>query len=98
MFSFYDFVSFVSEVLRMFGLLIAGVAVGWFTVYAFFNRPWQVQVAVILSGFLLLAVIASSVTGSSTGSFAAGFGGALLVWGLLTSKSGDDDEPPAGED
>ena len=86
MFSFYDFVLFVAEMIQMFGLLVFGIAAGWFTIYAFVNRPWQVQMATVLSAFFLAAAITYSVTASSTGSFTIGFGGAILIWGLLGSK------------
>ena len=98
MFSFYDFMSFVSEMIQMFGLLILGIAAGWFTIYAFVNRPWQVQVASILGAFFLAAAMAYSVAASSTGSFAIGFGGAILFWGLLESRKDAGEENAAEEE
>ena len=94
MFSFYDFLTFLAELIQMFGLLIFGVAAGWFTMYAFRGRPWQLQIAVFLGFFLLAAIISFTTPASGVGSFALGAGGAMLFWGLKVEKKTEDEENP----
>ena len=95
MFSFYDFLTFISELIRLFGLLIFGIAAGWFTLYAFRDRPWQLQIAVFLGLFLLAAVISFSTPASGVGAFALGAGAALLFFGFR--KETKEEEDPLDE-
>jgi hypothetical protein len=92
MFSVYDFLAMLSELFRMFGLLVFGVSAGWFTMYAFRERPWQLQIAVFLGLFLLAAAISFSTSAGGVGAFALGAGAALLFFGLRDTKK-DQDEP-----
>jgi F0F1-type ATP synthase assembly protein I len=93
MFSFYDFLTFISELIRLFGLLIFGIAAGWFTLHAFRNRPWQLQIAVFLGFFALAAVISFSTPASGVGAFALGAGGALLFFGFRKETKEEEDSP-----
>jgi F0F1-type ATP synthase assembly protein I len=92
MFSFYDFLTFLAELLQMLGLLIFGVAAGWFTMYAFRERPWQLQIAVFLGFFLLAAIITYTTPASGVGAFALGSGAAMLFWGVRNQKKSEDEE------
>jgi F0F1-type ATP synthase assembly protein I len=93
MFSFYDFLSFLSELIRLLGLLIFGIAAGWFTMYAFRDRPWQLQIAAFLGFFLLAAVISFSTPASGVGAFALGAGAALLFFGFRKEKDEEGETP-----
>ena len=94
MFSFYDFLTILSELVRMFGLLILGVAAGWFTLFSFRNRPWQLQIAVFLGFCLLLAAFAFSAPAGGMGTFALGTGAAMLFWGLKKEAPPKDESEP----
>ena len=51
---FFELVTFFGGILRLVGLLVFGITVGWFT-WTTFNQPerkWQLQTTVYL-GFLL---------------------------------------------
>jgi F0F1-type ATP synthase assembly protein I len=91
MFSAYDFLTMLSELVRMFGLLVFGVAAGWFTIYAFRERPWQLQIAIVLGFFLLVALISFSTPAGGVGSFALGAGAALLFFGLRDAEKDKDE-------
>ena len=90
---FYDFVTFVGRIIQFVGLLIFGLAAGWFTLYAF-KQPeprWQLQIAVFLGIFLFTALLANSSSPGGLGGFALGLGGGLLYWGVRGGKSPDDE-------
>ncbi|HBX68563.1 MAG TPA: hypothetical protein DEH25_04055 [Chloroflexi bacterium] len=91
MFSFFDFLTFLSQLILLFGLLVFGVAAGWFTLYAFRDRPWQLQIAVFLGFFLLVAALSFSTSASGVGAFTFGSGAALLFWGLKNTREPDDE-------
>ena len=82
MFSIYDFLTILSELFRVFGMLVFGVAAGWFTLFAFRKRPWQLQIAVFLGFFLLAGIISYSSPAGGVGAFGLGAGAAVLFWGL----------------
>ncbi|MCJ7701937.1 MAG: hypothetical protein MUO62_10160 [Anaerolineales bacterium] len=98
MFDFFDLVTFIGGIFRLVGLLVFGVAVGWFTLYAFHQpeRKWQLQVAVYLGLLLLAALILSFTAPGGAGMFVLGAGAALLYWGLKKDeepKPKDETEP-----
>jgi len=86
--NFSDFVSFLGVTLRLIGLLVFGVATGWFTLYAFRQpeRKWQLQIAVFLGFLLMTALTLRFTSAGSAGTFVLGAGGALLYWGRGTKK------------
>ena len=93
MFSIYDFLSVVSELFRVFGLLVFGVAAGWFILFAYKKRPWQLQIAVFLGSFLLAGIIFYSSPAAGVGAFGLGAGAGMLFWGLKDHQGADDDPP-----
>ena len=94
MFSFYEFLNLLAELLSMFGVLIFGVAASWFALYAFRNRPWQLQIAVFLGFFLFVGIVFWVMSSSSVGAFALGSGGALLFWGLREQEKTKEEAEP----
>ena len=87
---FYDITGLFSSLLQFLGLLVFGIAAGWFTLNAFQQpeRHWQLQAAVFLGFFFFVALLAAFTSPGGVGGFALGAGGALLFWGLKT------DSPP----
>jgi hypothetical protein len=84
MYDFYDFVAFIGGIIRTLGLLVFGIAAGWFTLDAFHQpeRKWQLQVAVFLGFFFFSALVIRFASPAGTGMFVLGAGGALLYWGM----------------
>ena len=92
MYEFYDFVAFIGGIIRAIGLLIFGIAAGWFTVDAFRQpeRKWQLQIAVFLGFLLFSALTMWFASPAGSGMYVFGAGSALLYWGM---KKDQDDEP-----
>ncbi len=97
MFDFLDFVSFMGSILRLLGLLVFGISIGWFTLYAFRQpeRKWQLQIAAFLSLLLFTALTLRFTSPGGAGAFVLGAGCALLYWGL---GKGNKPEPPSGSE
>ena len=74
--------------LQTVGMLVFGLASGWFTMYAFKHpeRRWQLQTAVFLGFFVFVALIVKFASPGSTGAYTLGAGVAIIIWGLLKSK------------
>ncbi len=89
---FFDVVAIVGGIVRFFGLLVFGVAAGWFTLYAYRQpeKQWQLQIAVFLGFFLFAGLLARYVSAGGLGGFTLGAGGALLFWGLKADTTGDE--------
>ncbi len=92
---FLDVTAFLGSIVRLLGLLVFGVAAGWFTLYAF-NQPekrWQVQIAVFLGTFAFTALLANFSSAGGLGAFVLGLGAGLLNWGLREVDSPDEETP-----
>jgi len=92
---FLDVVAFISWIVRFLGLVVFGVAAGWFSLYAF-KQPegrWELQIAVFLGLFLLFGLMARFSSAGALGGFALGVGGSLLFWGLKAEKPPEEDTP-----
>ncbi|MBC8503431.1 MAG: hypothetical protein ISR58_05480 [Anaerolineales bacterium] len=90
---FFDVIAFFGWVVRFVGLLVFGIAAGWFTLYAFNNDEgrWQMQIAVFLGIFLFTALLAYYSSAGGLGGFALGLGGGLLYWGMRGGKLPEED-------
>lgn len=91
--AFLDVITFISWIIRFFGMLVFGLAAGWFTLFAF-KQPegrWQVQIAVYLGILLLFGLLARFLSGGALGGFALGLGGGLLFWGLKAENPPEDE-------
>jgi hypothetical protein len=92
---FLDVVAFLAWIVRFLGLLVFGVAAGWFSLYAF-KQPegrWQLQIAVFLGLFFLFGLLARFSSAGALGGFALGVGGGLLFWGLKGDRPPEEDTP-----
>jgi xanthine/uracil permease len=93
MFDFYDAIALLGALVRMLGLLVFGVAAGWFTLKAF-NQPersWQLQTAVYLGFFAFIVLVVRYTSPGGLGALGLGVGAGLLFWGL--SGNGKEAEP-----
>lgn len=92
---FLDVIAFVGWIIRFFGLLVFGIAAGWFTLLAF-KQPegrWQLQIAVFLGIFAFTALLADYTSAAGLGAFALGLGGGLLYWGTRGEKPPEEETP-----
>lgn len=96
MFDFYDMVSFLGVLLRLAGLLVFGVAAGWFTLFTF-RQPeakWPLQAAAYLGFVVLSALIIGLVAPGGAGAYALGAGVTLLYLGSQKAPSGGESQDP----
>lgn len=83
-----DVFGFLGLLVRALGFLIVGFALGRFTLEAYQNANWQLQIALALGLFGLLIGLTHFSSPGSAGAFALGAGGALLLAGM-TKKDED---------
>jgi hypothetical protein len=91
---FFDFVTIFGGLIQFVGLLIFGLAAGWFTLFAF-KQPdsrWQLQIAVFLGLFLFMALLANTTSPGGLGGFSLGLGVGLLYWGTREKKPMDEED------
>ena len=82
--------SFLGFLLNALGFLLFGFGGGRFILGAFQKASWQVQCALVLGFFALLAALAKFSSPGSVGAFALGAGIAFFMSGM--AKKGDDEE------
>ncbi len=82
--------AFLGFLLSALGLLVFGFAGGRFTMDAFQKTSWQVQVALVIGFFGLLAALANYASPGSAGSFALGAGIAFFMSGA--GKKNEEEE------
>lgn len=88
----FDILDLAGAILRLIGLLVFGLGLGWFALDAYRKENWQLQIAVFL-GFVLAAVgFAEFLSAGAMGMFSLGAGGALLMWGMSKDKKKNKDE------
>ena len=87
----YEIFLLLGSILRMLGLFVLGLGMGWFVLESFRKgqQTWQLQAAIFLgfTGLIFgLAYIMASDAPAAIGLFGAGVGVAMLVWGLPKNK------------
>ncbi len=85
---FYDVVEILGMVVQFLGLLLFGVAAGWFTIYLAKgpDQPWQMK-SIVYSVFLVFfALMGRSLTSGAFGSLLLGAAAALIFWGLVKDR------------
>jgi hypothetical protein len=73
-----DILGFLGDVLRWFCFLVAGFALGRFTLEAYGRAAWQVQVALVLGFFLMIVGIVNYAASALAAAFLLGAGIAFL--------------------
>jgi hypothetical protein len=85
---FYDVVDIIGLLVQVLGLVLFGVAAGWFTLKVI-DQPeknWQLQ-SIVYSVFLVfVAMLARYLSQGALGAFLVGAAGALLYWGLIKNR------------
>lgn len=89
---FYQMIEILGLIAQIFGLVLFGVTVGWFTLYVI-NQPeknWQLQ-SIIYSVFLVfVGLMVRFLSPGSVGSLLMGLSGAFIYWGLIKGR----EKPP----
>jgi hypothetical protein len=89
---FFEVVDILGLLVHVFGLVLFGVAAGWFT-HSVINQPeknWQLQ-SIVYSVFLVfVAMLARYLTPGALGAFLVGAAGAIIFWGLIKNR----EKPP----
>ncbi len=75
---------------RFSGLIVFGLAVGWFSLDAYRKGSWQLQVTAILGFFALAAIFVRYATAGALGAFALGSGTAVIFWGLRKQEAKEE--------
>jgi len=85
---FYDVIDIVGLLVQVIGMVLFGVASGWFTLKVI-NQPdknWQLQ-SIVYSVFLVfVALLARYSTSGAFGAFLVGAAGAMIYWGLIKNR------------
>jgi hypothetical protein len=88
--NFQQVLSVVGFVIRAIGFIVLGFAVGRFTMDAYKNAAWQVQIALAVGFFALLVGLTNYASPGSMGTFALGAGAAILM-SFMPKKENKED-------
>ncbi|MEA2008822.1 MAG: hypothetical protein U9O54_06845 [Chloroflexota bacterium] len=89
-----EFLAFLGMFGQVFGLIVFGVAAGWFTLYAFQQpeRRWELQSVVFGVFFLFVALLARFSSPGAFGGFLLGVTGAFLYWGIFKKSASESED------
>ena len=82
---FYDVIGIVGMIVQFLGLILFGIAAGWFTVYLAKgnDQSWQLK-SIVYSVFLVfIALMGYFLTPGAFGSLLLGAAGAMMFWGVI---------------
>ena len=85
---FYDAVEILGMIVEFFGLILFGIAAGWFTISLAkgADQPWQLK-GIVYSVFLVfIALVGRTLTRGAFGSLLLGAAGAMIFWGLIKDR------------
>ena len=88
MITFYEILEIVGMFIQMLGLVLFGVAAGWFTLHVISQaeKNWQLQ-SIVFSVFLVfVALLVKYLSRGAEGAFLVGAAGAMLYWGLIKNR------------
>jgi hypothetical protein len=100
MLNFFELTSFLGNLLRVLGLALFGLAVGWLTLKTFIQaeKNWPLQAAIYLGFLFFIAITLAVVSPGSGGALSLGAAIALLYWGnKKEDKSEITEEVEEGE-
>ena len=87
---FQEILGILGGLIRFLGFLLIGYGTARFVLSAYQKATWQVQVALVLGFFGLLAAITNFASAGSAGAFALGGGAAFFL--ADRPKKDEDDE------
>jgi hypothetical protein len=76
---FMDVLSIIGHFIRALGFIVLGFGVGRFAMESYKKAVWQVQIALILGFFGLLAGLTNYASAGSMGMFALSSGAAMIL-------------------
>jgi xanthine/uracil permease len=88
MITFYEVLEIVGIFIQVLGLVLFGVAAGWFTLHVISQaeKNWQLQ-SIVYSVFLVfIALLVNYLSRGAEGAFLVGTAGALIYWGLIKNR------------
>ncbi|NQS91841.1 MAG: hypothetical protein HQ574_05470 [Chloroflexi bacterium] len=86
--TFYDVVGVIGFFVQILGLVLFGVAAGWFTLNVInqADKTWQLQ-SIVYSVFLVfVALMVKYLTPGAFGALLTGLSGAMIYWGLIKNR------------
>lgn len=88
----YEIIELIGFLLRVLGFLVIGFGIGRFILDAYKQAVWQVQIALVLGFFGLLAAITNFTSAGSTGAFALGAGVSFFISGKTKQDEENEEE------
>ena len=85
---FYEVIEILGMVVQFLGLILFGIAAGWFTINLAkgADQPWQLK-SIVYSVFLIfIAMVGRFLTAGAFGSLLLGAAGAMIFWGLVKDR------------
>jgi hypothetical protein len=85
---FYQVIEILGMIVQFLGLVLFGVAAGWFTITLTksADQTWQLK-SIVYSVFLVfVAMMGGSLTAGAFGSLLLGAAGAIIFWGLIKDR------------
>ena len=95
-----EFIALMGAIVRLLGMLVFGVAAGWFTLYAYrqAGERWRLRAIIYLGFFFFVASAIYFTSAAGIGGFGLGAGAALLFWGLKKDPATEDAEESENEE
>ena len=88
MITFYEVLEIIGIFIQVLGLVLFGVAAGWFTLHVISQpeKNWQLQ-SIVYSVFLaFVAAMTRFLSRGAIGAFLIGAAGAMIYWGLIKNR------------
>jgi xanthine/uracil permease len=88
MITFYEVLEIIGVFVQVLGLVLFGIAAGWFTLHVISQpeKNWQLQ-SIVYSVFLVfVALMVRYLTRGANGAFLVGAAGAVIYWGLIKNR------------
>jgi xanthine/uracil permease len=88
MITFYEVLEIIGIVIQVLGMVLFGVAAGWFTLHVIGlpEKSWQLK-SIVYSVFLVfVALMVKHLTRGAEGALLVGTAGAMIYWGLIKNR------------
>ena len=92
MIGFYEVLEIIGMLIQVLGLLLFGVAAGWFTLHVVSQpeKNWQLLSIVYSVSLVFVALMVKYLSRGAEGAFLVGAAGAMIYWGLIKNR----EKPP----